>query len=134
MSLRSPPITAAVSSSPALAVTRLVIVAMAVLLIVNGVAWEAVLAPVRPGAWRLALKVLPLAIALPALWRARVRTYQWWSMAVLAYVGEGVVRASSDQGIGATLAGVETVLGTVMFVALLAHVRLARADSRPRPV
>ncbi len=90
-------------------------------------AWELWLAPLRPGGSLLALKVLPLAAALPALRRGGVRAYQWWSMGVLIYLCEGVVRAMSDPGASARLAAIQTALALVAFVAILAYVRAIRA-------
>ena len=95
-------------------------------LVALGIAWETWLAPLRPGAWLLALKVLPLAIALPALARGEVRAFQWWSMLVLLYLAEGLVRAVSDQGASAALAAVETGLAGIAFVAIVLYVRRRR--------
>lgn len=108
---------------------RITVVAAFVALVALGLAWELWLAPLRPGGSLLALKVLPLAAALPALRRGGVRTYQWWSMGVLLYLCEGVVRAMSDPGLSARLAGIEIVLALVAFVAILAYVRATRARS-----
>jgi uncharacterized membrane protein len=92
-------------------------------IVVLGLAWELWLAPLRPGGSLLALKVLPIAAALPGLRRGHVRTYQWWSMLVLAYLMEGLVRGTSDAGLSARLAWIEVALATVGFVAILAHVK-----------
>jgi uncharacterized membrane protein len=43
---------------------RLVVICFAALALL-GLAWELWLAPLRPGAWLLSLKVLPLLLALP---------------------------------------------------------------------
>ncbi len=75
-----------------LAALRRLVVASFVALIALGLAWEFWLAPLRPGGSALSLKVLPLVFALPSMVRGRVRTYQWWSMLVLAYLAEGLVR------------------------------------------
>ena len=98
-------------------------------LIVLGLAWELWLAPLRPGAWLLALKVLPLVAALPALQAGRVRAFQWWSMIVMLYLGEGLVRATSDRGPSVPLAWVEAVLAAVAFLAILAYVRSIRRSA-----
>ena len=102
-------------------------------LIVLGIAWELWLAPLRPGAWLLALKIVPLALALPGIVAGKVRTYQWWSMLILGYVAEGAVRASSDEGHAATLAAVELALSAFAFTAILLDVRAARASGPPAP-
>lgn len=95
-------------------------------LIVLGLAWETWLAPLRPGGSLLVLKILPLMIALPGLARGRVRSYQVWSMAILLYLCEGTVRATSDRGTSAVLAGIETALALAAFASILAFVRAAR--------
>ena len=107
---------------------RRTVMACFVALIALGVAWETWLAPLRPGAWLLALKVLPLVLALPAIARGRVRAYQWWSMAILLYLTEGLVRSASDTGPSVPLAVAETLLAATAFAAILAYVR-----SRRRP-
>ena len=90
-------------------------------LIVLGLAWELWLA--RTGSGTLAIKVLPLLIPLPGLWRARMYTYRWVSLLVWIYFAEGVVRATTDQGLSAVLAGIEVLLCLVLFVACALHVR-----------
>ena len=112
---------------------RRITLACFVALIVLGLAWETVLAPLRPGAWSLALKVLPLAVALPALARGSVRAYQWWSMLVLIYLAEGLVRATSDVGASARLAVFETLLAAAAFAAIVLYVRTVRAAALRQP-
>lgn len=102
---------------------RHIVLACFLALIVLGVLWETWLAPLRPDAWLLSLKVLPLVAALPAIARGTVRAYQWWSMAILLYLTEGLVRATSDVGPSVPLAIIETVLAAVAFLAILAYVR-----------
>jgi uncharacterized membrane protein len=67
-------------------------VALAVALILLGLAWELVLDPLRPGGSWLALKVLPLVLALGGLWKGRPYTFKWMSLMVWFYVGEALVR------------------------------------------
>ena len=100
-----------------------------VALIVLGLAWELWLAPLRPGAWLLSLKVIPLALALPALHAGRVRVFQWWSMIVMIYLMEGLVRAASDHGLGALLGTIEASFAGIAFLAILAYVRSIRASA-----
>jgi uncharacterized membrane protein len=101
--------------------------ALTVALIILGIAWETVLAPLRPGAWLLAFKVIPLVLALPALLRGHVRDYQLWSMLMLLYLCEGVVRGMSDAGLSATLGWIEALLAGGAFGTIIAYVRAARA-------
>ena len=102
-------------------------------LIVLGLAWELWLAPTGSGT--LALKVLPLLLPLPGLWRARMYTYRWVSLLVWLYFTEGVVRAWSDPAPGNWLAGIEILLCLLLFTACALHVRLrlaaAKASTQP---
>ena len=100
-------------------------------LIALGLAWELWLAPTGRGTW--ALKVLPLLPALAGLWRYRMVTYRWLSLLVWFYFTEGVVRATSEGGLSATLALVEIVLSLLLFTICAWHVRLRLARARQSP-
>jgi len=95
-------------------------------------AWELVLAPIRPGGSSLALKALPLLFPLMGILKGRRYTYQWAPMLVLAYFTEGVVRAWSDKGLSAWLAGAEVVLSVVFFFAAIYYAKHS-APSRFAP-
>ena len=101
--------------------TRILAVGSAIAIVVLGLVWELWLAPTGTGT--LAIKVLPLTLALPGLWRDKLYTYRWVSLAVWLYFAEGAVRATSDRGLGAPLAGVEVVLSLLLFIACGLHVR-----------
>ena len=92
-------------------------------------AWELWLAPLRPGGSYLALKALPLALPLMGILSGKRRVYQLWSMLVLAYFTEGVVRTWSESGTAQLLAGAEVALSMVFFVAVVAYSRLTRGDA-----
>ena len=108
--------------------TRAVAVASTVGLIVLGVAWELWLAPTGRGT--LALKVVPLLLPLAGLLRSRMYTYRWVSLLVWLYFTEGVVRATTERGLGATLAAVEVLLCLLLFAACAAHVRWRLSRSK----
>lgn len=107
--------------TPAVAWTQRVAVASLLGLILLGLLWELRLAPTGSG--MLALKVLPLTLALPGLLRRRLYTYRWMSLLVWLYFIEGVVRASGDRGLSAQLALLELVLTLTLFAACALHVR-----------
>lgn len=90
------------------------------------VAWELWLAPIRPGGSWLVLKALPLLAALRGTLAGRRYTYQWSSLLALGYLGEGLVRATSDPGWSAQLAWAEVVLATAWFGQCLAYAKLTR--------
>jgi len=97
-----------------------------VALIVLCLVWELWLAPLRPGGSFLALKALPLALALPGVLRGRRYTYQWSSLLILMYLAEGVTRAWSDRGASQHLAFGEIVLSAAYFATVIAYVRVSR--------
>ena len=100
-------------------------------LIALSIAWEAVLAPLRPNGSLLMLKALPLLLPLFGILRGKRYTYQWASMFVLFYFTEGVVRAWSDKELSQTLAGVEVALSVVFFIAAIYYAKFT-APSRQR--
>lgn len=98
-------------------------------LIVLCLAWELWLAPTGRGT--LAIKAVPLMLPVLGLWRYRMYTFRWLSLMVWLYFTEGVVRASSDTGLSAQLAGAEVLLSILVFTGCALHVRqrLAAAKS-----
>ena len=62
------------------------------------VAWELWLVPVGRGT--LALKALPLLLPLAGLWRYRLYTYRALALFIWLYMLEGLVRATSEAGLG----------------------------------
>ncbi len=111
-------------ATPSVALTRILAVGSLLGLIVLGLAWELLLAPLRPGGSWLALKVLPLCLPLAGLLKNRMYTYRWVSLLVWLYFTEGVVRAYSDAAPGNYLAMVEVALCLILFTACALHVRL----------
>ena len=101
--------------------TRGAAVAATLALIALCLAWELWLAPT--GQRTLAVKVVPLVITVPGLVRMRLYTYRWMSLLVWLYVAEGLVRATSDRGLGAWLASFEVALSLVVFAACGMHIR-----------
>lgn len=95
-------------------------------LIVLTLAWETMLAPLKPGGSLLMLKALPLLLPLFGVLRGKRYTYQWSCMFILLYFTEGVVRAWSDLGLSAQLALAEVVLSIMFFVCAIFYARLTR--------
>ncbi|HOB45850.1 MAG TPA: DUF2069 domain-containing protein [Zoogloea sp.] len=98
-------------------------------------AWEGILAPLRPGGSWMTLKVLPLMVPLFGILRGKRYTYQWSTMLILLYLTEGVVR-TNDAAPGNALALAEAVLSVVFFLAAMLYARntapsrLAQASPR----
>ncbi|WP_291990430.1 DUF2069 domain-containing protein [Candidatus Accumulibacter sp. ACC007] len=93
-------------------------------------AWELRLAPIQPGGSWLALKCLPLLAPLFGILNGRRYSYQWASMLILLYFTEGIVRATTETGMGQLLATAETVLSLVFFCATVAYARLTRPSAQ----
>jgi len=115
---------------PAVELTRWLAVGSVLALIALGLAWELLLAPIRPGGSWLALKVLPLCIPLAGLLKNRMYTYRWVSLVVWLYFTEGVVRAWGDKAPGNYLAMLEIVLCLTLFTACTLHVRLRQRNAK----
>jgi uncharacterized membrane protein len=103
---------------------RAAILFSTVALMVLGLAWELQLAPLKGGTGALAIKVLPLSLAIAGLLKHKLYTFRWLSMLVLLYFTEGVVRGTTDQGLSQQLAWIETFLSLVVFVGCSVYVRL----------
>ena len=97
-------------------------------LVALGLAWELWLAPTGSGT--LALKVLPLVLAVPGVLRHRMGTHRWLSLLVWFYVLEGLVRATSEGGLSQGLAALEVVLALVLFGASSVHIRWRLRQAR----
>ena len=110
--------------------TRRTAVAALLALIALCLAWELVLAPLRPGGSWLALKALPLCIPLAGILRNRMYTYRWVSLMVWLYFTEGVVRAWADAPPGNWLALLQVLLCLLLFTACALHVRLRLRHAR----
>ena len=108
--------------------TRILALSSVIGLIVLGLGWEVWWAPTGSGT--LALKVLPLLLPLPGLWRHRMYTYRWLSLLVWVYFLEGAVRATSEHGVSQALAIVEVLLCLILFTASALHVRWRIQRSR----
>jgi uncharacterized membrane protein len=99
-------------------------------LIVLCIAWESVWAPLRPGGSWLVLKVIPLLVPLRGILKRDVYTLQWSSMLILLYFAEGIVRATTDKGLSATLGWVEVALVGGFFFCTLMFLRPYKLASR----
>jgi len=95
-------------------------------LILLVLAWETVLAPLKPGGSLLMLKAVPLLLPLFGVLRGKRYTYQWSCMFILLYFTEGTVRAWSDTGLSAQLAGIEIALSLIFFTCAIFFARLTR--------
>ena len=110
--------------------TRWLAVGALLALIALCLAWELWLAPT--GRRTLVLKVIPLLFPLAGLLKHRMYTYRWVSLMVWLYCAEGLVRATSESGLGAWLAWLEVALCVLLFIACAVQVRwrLQRAKTQ----
>jgi uncharacterized membrane protein len=100
---------------------RLLSLTLLVALIALCLAWELWLAPTGSGT--LALKVLPLCFCVVGLLRHRMYTYRWLSLLIWLYFLEGTVRATSERGLSAVLAGLEALLSLLLFAVATVYIR-----------
>ncbi len=81
------------------------------------------------GGWSwAAIKALPLAIALPGLWRYRMYTFRWLSLAVWLYAGEAALHLGEGRDL--LQAGLRLVVAIVLFGAVSAHIRWRLAAAK----
>jgi uncharacterized membrane protein len=87
--------------------------------------WETVLAPL-PGSGRwLALKALPLALLVPGTARGARKPRQVLALVLPFYAAEALVRAITEPGRHAIVAGTACALAVATFACLLAWFRKA---------
>jgi uncharacterized membrane protein len=89
-------------------------------------AWELVIAPLRPGGSWAVLKVLPLLAPLFGVLRGKRYTYQWSTLLIWLYAAEGATRAYTDRGLSAGLAAAEFALALAFFGFAVAYLRSTR--------
>jgi uncharacterized membrane protein len=102
-----------------------------VALIVLGLAWETVLAPLRPGGSWLALKVVPLLLPLPAMLRGSAYAMQVALFIVLLCVLEGSARMIEPAPAG-WLAALQLLLAIGFFVAAIIYLRPMKIAAKRR--
>ena len=103
-----------------------------IVLIFLCLAWEGVLAPLRPGgSWLILKGIFPL-VALFGILRGKRYTYKWVSLFVQFYLMEGLVRATSDHGLSQLLAMAETALAALLFVSAILYIRTTRAPKEEK--
>ncbi len=88
--------------------------------------WELWWAPLRPGGSWLVLKAVLLLAPLFCILRGKRYTYKWMSLFIQFYLLEGLVRATSEQGVAQWLAIGETVLAAILFVSVILFIRATR--------
>lgn len=84
------------------------------------IAWEWFLAPLRPQGSLMVLKCVPIALALPGLYRGGNYTTQATSMIILLYFLEGFTRIF-EPGLNQILASIEVILSGCVFYGVLKH-------------
>mgnify|MGYP000697492058 CR=1 FL=1 len=99
-------------------------------LIILSLAWEGILAPIKPEGSKLVFKAIPLLLPLFGILNGRRYTYQWASMFILLYFTEGAVRAWSDTGVSSNLAIFEVVLSLIFFFCAIFYAKLTRQPSQ----
>jgi uncharacterized membrane protein len=104
---------------------RLALIAATALMLLE-LLWELLLAPLRPGGSGLALKALPLALLLPGVARGALRPRQLLAFILLPLFAEGLVRALTEAGRHALVAGTAAAIAAGAFTALVLSFRAER--------
>jgi len=112
---------------------RILCLGLLLALIALGLAWELVLAPLPGGTGALAIKVLPLCLAVLGMARHRMYTFRWMSLLIWLYFTEGVVRGTGDSGVSQVCAWIEIALSTGLFIGCSVYVRLRLKVLPPKP-
>lgn len=108
---------------PALFYQRCALLSLVALIILS-VAWEWLLAPLRPGGSWLVVKGFLLLLPLRGIYKRDIYTMQWSSMLIWLYFTEGVVRGFSDTvELSRYLAWTQTALTLTYFMATIMYVR-----------
>lgn len=89
-------------------------------------AWEAWLAPLKPGGSWLILKAVFLLAPLFGILRGKRYTYKWVSLFIQFYLLEGLTRSTSEHGLSQWLATGETVLALILFTSTILYIRATR--------
>lgn len=89
-------------------------------------AWEAWLAPLKPGGSWLILKAVFLLAPLFGILRGKRYTYKWVSLFIQFYLLEGLTRSTSEHGMSQWLAAGETALALILFISTILYIRATR--------
>lgn len=100
-------------------------------LIVWCLAWEAWLAPLRPGGSWLVLKFVPLLFTLRGVLRGEPDALQWSLLIVLLYLAEATVRLFEPAPVR-WMAIIELALVLAFFVAAIVFLRPYKRAARAR--
>ncbi|QLI81970.1 DUF2069 domain-containing protein [Chitinibacter fontanus] len=90
-------------------------VASVLLMVLLTMLWELWLSPLYPGGSWLAAKALIMLLPLRGLLHGKRYTFQWYTMFVLLWLLEGIMRAYAEQGVGRYLALIQVVLVVVSY-------------------
>lgn len=85
--------------------------------------WDGYFAPLNTGFWLLSIKLLPLCLPFHGILSGRRYTYQYYSMLILAYFSEGIMRLFDLATISQLCAAIEIVLALIFFTACLYYVK-----------
>ncbi|MFZ3223263.1 MAG: DUF2069 domain-containing protein [Rugosibacter sp.] len=95
--------------------------------------WELWLAPLHAGGSTLFFKAIPLLFPLLGILNGKRYTHQWTSMLSLAYLTEGIVRATAETGTIRILAILEVVLAVLLFISCVSYARLTAPSMLSKP-
>jgi uncharacterized membrane protein len=116
------------SNEALIARARIAVVSTVGILIAALVLWRVQTGFSAGDAVLIAVLTLPLLIALPRLLAGHRRTYAWMSLAVTPYLVVAITEAVANP-LGRVWAGLCLVAAFVLFVLLIAYLRLTRGQT-----
>ena len=100
-----------------------------VTMIVFGVLWEVLINPLRPSGSLLWLKIIPLVLTLPGLFKAKILTFQCLSLLVWLYICEALVRIYSDEWIEIVMSSLWLMLSLFLFLLIWRAMKILKNNN-----
>ena len=100
-----------------------------VTMIVFGVLWEVLINPLRPTGSLLWLKIIPLVLTLPGLFKAKILTFQCLSLLVWLYICEALVRIYSDEWIEILMSSLWLLLSLFLFLLIWRAMKILKNNN-----
>lgn len=88
--------------------------------------WELWLSPLYPGGSWLAAKALIMLLPLRGLLHGRRYTFQWYTMFVLLWLLEGIMRAYAETGMGRWLACLQVAFAVISYTSANLYAKYSR--------
>ena len=98
-------------------------------MIIFGFLWEILINPLRPTGSLLWLKIIPLVLTLPGLFKARILTFQCLSLLVWLYICEALVRIYSDDWIEILMSSLWLAMSLLLFFVIWRAMKIIKKNN-----